>query len=371
MILHFLSDDKFSDYVISQFSGTEMCSEFVLMSGLEVTRCFQNVDKVVRVNPNDVEDIARLVGSLGHYSAVVLHGLFFPWCETVLRNVPNDVKVAWVFWGGEIYGRKDLKTTFLAPKTKFVFHVREMKNILQRKQRVEAAYELPKELFQRINYCLTDIEEEYDFAVRYLSVMTMNYHWYNYYSIEETIGSLRDYFCEGKNIIIGNSCTIENNFFDIFRELDNVQLSDREIMIPLSYGTPWLRNLIQRLGRKQFGDCFIPLVDFMPREQYNRMMLACSTMIQPHYRAQAQGNIITVLWLGMRVYLSEKNIAYSYFKRIGVRVFSIETDLKKDNPKAFAPLSTEEVQHNRSILESWYSKDVMRSNNVELMKLLS
>jgi hypothetical protein len=243
--------------------------------------------------------------------------------------------------------------------------------MLQHKLNVEATYEIPKELFRRIDYCLTDIEEEYEFAARYLSVNAMKYHWYNYYSIEETIGSLRDCFCEGENIIIGNSCTIENNFFDIFRKLNEVPLSDREIMIPLSYGTPWLRNLIQKLGRKQFGDCFIPMVDFMPREQYNRTMLTCSAMIQPHYRAQAQGNIITGLWLGMRVYLSERNIAYSYFKRIGVRVFSIETDLNKGNPKAFVPLSTEEVQHNRSVLERWYSKDVLGASNIELVKLLS
>ena len=51
MILHFLSDDKFSDYVIEQFSSHEMQSEFVLMSTAEKMVLLHHEEIVTLVNP--------------------------------------------------------------------------------------------------------------------------------------------------------------------------------------------------------------------------------------------------------------------------------------------------------------------------------
>ena len=58
----------------------------------------------------------------------------------------------------------------------------------------------------------------------------------------------------------------------------------------------------------------------------------------------------------MRVYLSEHNIEYAFFKRIGCVIFSIENDLKRSNPDVYAPLSDEDVITNQSILRSVFSK---------------
>lgn len=352
MILHFLSDDKFSDYVISQFSGPEMCSEFVLMSGSGTAKYFQSVERVLRVNPYEKGEMSHLLASLKNYSAIVLHGLFYPWCETILRNVPENVKVAWMFWGGEVYGRSDIEMKKLAPLSFVVdrFHS------FARGNREKKTYELPYELFRRVDYCLTGEEEEYLFVKRWLKT-NIKHIWYTYYSIEDTLGELANGMVFGDGIIVGNSASIGANFFETLFKIKILSNKERNILLPLSYGAPWVRNSVRKFANKLFGDKAIVLSDYLPRNDYNRLLQQCSVMIMNHYRPQAQGNIITGLWLGMRVYLSKKSLAFDFFKRIGILIYSVEDDLKRSNLHAFAPLSIEEMKHNREVLLKWYSRE--------------
>ena len=367
MILHFLSDDKFSDYVVEQFSEPEMHSEFVLMSASETMVYFQHTECVTLINPYQSESMKKIIDSLHSYSAVVLHGLFYPWCETVLRNVPTDTKVAWVFWGGEIYGRKDLRERFLSKRSKWLLRIRELKRGLEKQKRADS-YEFPLELFNRIDFCLTDVHEDFEFVKAYTQ-SNMAEVWYNYYSIEETIGDLKNQSVEGNNILVGNSCTMMCNHLDGFKVAKKLY-NNAEIIVPLSYGEPWLRNLLMKKGKRMFGKKFRPLVEFIPRDEYNKIIKSCSVVIMPHYRPQAFGNILTALWLGSRVYMSEKSLLYAFFKRIGMNVFSIEIDLEKTRQANFSPLSVEEREWNRKVIASIYDKGVMKGRIREIVELL-
>ena len=124
--------------------------------------------------------------------------------------------------------------------------------------------------------------------------------------------------------------------------------------MPLSYGDAWVRNLVKKVGKFVLSKRLQVLETYLPRNEYNALMLSCSTMILGYLEPAAQGNIITGLWLGMRVYLSEKSLAYAYYKRIGAKVFALEKDLKT---YGFTPLSNEERAENRKVLNKWYSKE--------------
>ena len=343
MILHLLPDDKFSDYVIHQFSEPEMCSEFVLMASGEHASYFKNIAAVKVIDPSRSDRMTLLFDSLADYSAIVLHGLFFPWCEAILRHVPAQVKVAWVFWGGEVYSRKDLRASFLSKRSQRLLRLHQWMQRLKHKKPIPH-FELPRELFQRIDYCLTDIHEDYEFVRAYCGFEAKEL-WYNYYSIEETLGDLRDLTVNGNNILIGNS----------------------KIVVPLSYGEPWLRRGLLRIGTSMFGKRFRPLVDFMPRDEYNKIIESCAVVIMPHYRPQAFGNILTALWLGSRVFMSERSHLFKFYQRIGLHVFSIENDLKKDK---VLPLPTLEREENRRIIASLYDKEVMREQIINIVNAL-
>ena len=366
MILHLLFDDKFGDYAIRQFSGSEMHSEFV-----RITESLDNesMDESVRSICFDSGAFQELKAVLGLYKAVVFHGLFYPWQESLLRSVPEQVKVAWVFWGGDIYGRRDLNKHFLTPTSKFLLWLHGLKRNIQLKAKTDR-YEIPFDTLRRIDYCLTDIPEDFEFVRKYFDTPIKEL-WYNYYSIDETLGDLATETVDGVNIVVGNSATLECNHLDGFRALSGFPLNGSEVIVPLSYGEPWVRNLVIKSGKYHFGSHFHPLVEFLPRNEYNRLIKSCAVAIMPHYRPQAFGNILTLLWLGTRVYLSERNTLLSFFKRIGTLIFSIERDFKESNPQVMLPLGSEEILQNRKALLAIYGKKEMHQKIIELVNNLN
>ena len=370
MILHLLTDEKFTDYTIEQFAAPEMQSEFVLIPYNNVMQLVKHIDQCTVVMPFSPE-FEALLDRLDQYTGIILHGLFWgKWQQPILERVPKSVKVGWMFWGGEIYSRAEQYDLFLAPITKALNDIHKcFKHIKE-----NTSSEIPLSLFKRIDYCLTDMQEEYEYANQYTGG-SFDHLWYNYYSLDRTVGSLLNSRCEGKNIWIGNSAAEKNNHLDIlwtiFKQGLHRKYKDSEVIIPLSYGAQWMANIVAKVSRFIFGERAEILNTYMPLEEYNAKMLSSSTIILGYTQPAAQGNIITALWLGMRVYLSEKSFAYDYFKRIGCKVYSIEHDLKRNNKDVFAPMSDEDVAANREILKQWYSVPAMHKKNLEIVKALS
>lgn len=374
MILHFLVYDsltgnQFSDYVVRQFSYPEMRSDFVAISSLKnLPKQVYHQEKVRVVDPSS-EAFESLLSSLRDYSAIVFHGLFYPWCERVLKSVPETVKVAWEFWGGEIYGRCDLVNQMLAPFSRCICMLHDK---LKRKELCEK-WELPFDLFQRIDYCLTAQREEFDFASRYIGSSHIKHLWFTYYSIEETVGSLIDKQSNGDNLWFCHNANVESNAFDalfrfVFLKKYKKHIKNISVIMPLSYGSPWIRNLFLEIGPRVFKHSFKPMITFLEREEYNRCMLSCSTLVLPGYRPAGQGNIITALWLGMRVYLSEKCISFGYFKRIGAVVFSFESDFPRFG---CSRISKEEVKTNRMVLYGTFGRANIDNAVANVVSVLS
>lgn len=365
MILHLITDDKFSDSVVKQFFAKEMMSEFILLSYTDRMQYFHYSSHIYKIiNPYKEFEMNQLLTYISNYSSVVFHGFYYPWQVWLLNRWPKHVKIAWVCWGGEIYGQPELQYSFLKPFSKFAFwiHLRKNDN--------NDGKIFPKNLIRTANYCLTNMKEEYDYVMNYLN-SDMKHLSFNYYSINDTIGDLIDKRCRGNNIFLGNAATIESNHIEALIDLKKLGVEDRQIVIPLSYGSPWVRNMCIKIGKFLFKDKLLPIVNFLPLSEYNALMLSCSVMIQPHLREHAHGNIMTALWLGLRVYLSENGIDYKHFKSIGCKVYSIEQDLRRCNPNVFSPMTDEDVAYNRQVLLSVYGQEHINATNREIVKQLA
>lgn len=352
MVLHILSDNKFTEYAINQFFDGGIRSELVVIPSRD-GKSFVNSDRVKKINYPSSQ-LTDLLSNLGNYSGIVLHGIFWPFDEEIIKATPDSVKIVWYFWGGEIYSHKDVMLSFLAPFTKLLYRL----HLLKKGQTYEEslAWRLPLDLYKRINYCITSEYEEYEYAKLYTH-SDMNFLWYTCYSVEDTVCDLINCRSKGDKVLFCNSAAIENNMFDAALRLSRPKyrklIGDRQVIMPMGYGMPWVKNLMLKYGPKAFRN-FKPIVDFIPRDQYNQMMTDCSTLILPYHSPAGQGNIITALWLGMRVYISEKSIAYKYFKRIDAKVYSFESDFIKYGCE---PLSDDLVEHNRNILSNIYGSE--------------
>ena len=93
--------------------------------------------------------------------------------------------------------------------------------------------QVPLSVFKRVDYCLTDEREECDFANQLLGTW-MQHLWYNYYSIDETVGALIDAQVNGMNILLGNPSTFECNHLMIMRKIKSMRLHDQQMSLPLS-----------------------------------------------------------------------------------------------------------------------------------------
>src|SRR5690606_18378203 len=147
-----------------------------------------------------------------------------------------------------------------------------------------------------------------------------------------------------------------NNHLETIEILLELNINDQKVIAPLSYGDMKYANYIEKEGHKRLNGKFIAIRDFLPITEYNEIVRNCGIVIMNHYRQQAFGNIIACLWMGSKLYLSEKNIIYFYLKRLGIIVFSIESDLHLNNNKVLVNLEHEEIINNRNILKEEFGE---------------
>lgn len=117
-----------------------------------------------------------------------------------------------------------------------------------------------------------------------------------------------------------------------------------------------------------FGKNFIPLLDFMPYDQYLKVYDSVNVAIFNIERQCAVGNIILAIWDGVKVFLPKSSLNYRHFINLGIRVYSIEDELNLNNIKENA--SREEVKENRKLLLENYSFDSVRTKLTNSLKLI-
>src|SRR5690606_34405210 len=102
--------------------------------------------------------------------------------------------------------------------------------------------------------------------------------------------------------------------------------------------------------------------------EYFTLLSTCNTGIFYHFRQQAMGNIIALLFLGLRIYLSNKNPVYPYLKRNNITVFDFDTEFEKFGN---AQLSKDIVKNNRLRLMEMFNNDLIIRESKEVIKTLT
>ena len=361
MILQVLFDDQFGNYAIEQFRDYRDRTRIILITSGSLPQRIHDIpqqDIVVYESP----EYKELITHLSDYRAVLMHGLFSHIQYDIIRHLPKDTKLAWVLWGAEIYSSDNRSMFRLAPVTRIVSTIKQYKNSLCNVH--DAASKVPMDILKRVNYMLGSSLEIYEEAKTYIGNPKMKHLMYSYFTVERMIGEeLLNQNVNGDNILLGNSAAVENNHLDIMLRLKRVGLpKNARLITPLSYSTPWVKVLINKVGRILFRKQFYPLLNFIPREQYNQLVQSCSVFIANHHNPNAFGNVLTSLWLGARVYVSKYNVQTKFLQRLGLHVNIIESDLTRRNLNLYKPLTDKERDENRLIIRNIYGADQMRKN---------
>lgn len=371
MILQVIFDDPFGNHVVEQFRDYTDVTRIVL-----VTYNSKNIHNV-RNFPEEAiivhgsREYKDMIAQLADYKAVIMHGLFSPIQYDIVRKLPASVKLAWVLWGAEIYTRKDVYTSYLAPFTRFIYRLKQSKDVLSNHR--EKKNEVPMDVLKRVDFLMGSSMELFEEVKTYIGSPNMKHLQYSYFTLERLIGDdMLDKTINGCNILLGNSATPDNNHLDVLWRIKRVGLSqNKKLIVPLSYGDPWIRSLMCKVGKIMLSCQFYPLIKYMPRTEYNKLVQSCSVFIANHHRPNAFGNTLTALWLGARVFVSKENVQTKFLQRLGLHVNIIEKDLSKNNPNLFTPSSEYEREDNRRIIKEIYGRDQMHKNIQRIISVLN
>lgn len=365
-ILHCVLDEKFVDPMIdlTQQLWTDCIHNYVFVTeNTSELRFITKSDFVTRIRPVDFVKIFKKTD----YDVVVLH-CFYSLRYNLITKIPSNIKVIWFAWGYDIYMPNYCHPALINIE---LYHERTkevLKGLKDKSFRTivaEVYYRLfykkaVEHAINRVDFFSGVIPEEYDMIKKNqknkffkAKQLIFNYNNPLYPYKKECIN---DSVVEGFDIQIGNSADSSNNHIDVFEKLSKYKLNDRKIIVPLSYaGTQRYKQMVISEGEKCFGDIFIPLTDYMPLQQYEKIISTSNYSIFCLERQQAMGNIWFSLWRGCMVFLSETNPVYSHLINRGYKVFSIQNDLIMIEQKA--RLAHKEVIRNRELLIEEHSYD--------------
>lgn len=357
-VIHLHTDTKFLNNVI-RFQGDLFENVSVLING---DKSLQN-DELIVFNAKECDKIIEICLSA---DVVVLYDLDILKMK-IAKALPESVKVAWRFFGYELYGKlneeiyTEISLSFveggITDQAKDVVKdlLRPFYHTLKYGKTMD---EMMSDAFNRIDYMLVLTKPEYDYLVK---------KWPNLPEFVE-LSKVVDLFNEkddclslsrdikSNKVVIGNNRNISNNHLDILEIIE--EASDREaynFQFLFNYGKEWkYTNHIKSFIR---GKSYYSLLEeFMSKEEFNRFYIAVSALVMNGFRQMAMANIFHAFKNGVKVYLNKNNIMVEWFLDIGLKVYSID-QLKNDIEQNNLTLDTETMRENCSILKQVLEKD--------------
>lgn len=385
IIIHFILDEKITDQLIDNFkSVNEECIFLVFKNENDTFKYLTSSGKHIIEYDDNVQCINSIIETYKS-KAIIVHGLQLAFAKCILK-IKSEVRIAWIEWGFDVYGLPKIRPSTYAPKTNSYLLKSHKKLWIERVvkkrdwlrdiyagiiMRQQDNYSVIFNAIKRIDFFCTYIKEDFTvFSSFYPN--NLKFLSFTFNSIEQYLAGRETVKIDdsAKGILIGNSNTPENNHIDVLETLGcfKSRLTDVYIYTPLSYGkNEKYKNVVIKIGASYFKSMFTPLLDFMDRSEYIEILRSCSVGIFYHYRQQGMGNIIAMLYMGCRIYLSTKNPVYHFFKRIGVFVFDFDSEFEV---YANSRLEKKYIENNRKVLNVFFSKEKVKSDILRLNSVL-
>lgn len=373
-IINCVLDEKFIDGLIATFEYTKSDNiiDYCMISDKNITsfNYIRNKDKILVVNP--INFIKYLEDC--HCDVVIIHGIRSI-SYKIINKLPENIKIVWIGWGYDLYYTPSIYKPFIKLKLyqplTLKYYRSNFIDVLRDYYSYFKGQICRKHIYRaigKINYFSGILPEEFELMNNnsFFHAKKIEFHYFDL-NFEIKNNRIEENVVSGNDIIIGNSADISNNHLDVFEYLKKIDVSNKKIYVPLSYAGPQKYvNKIIETGRNYWQDQFVCLNKFIPLEQYNNIISACSIAIYFHERQQAIGGIIHSFWIGCKVFMSETSVGYRYFKENGFIVYSVQKDLNytminKEMPR-------EDVIHNRKCLLNIYSPDVLLNSMYQLYK---
>lgn len=305
------------------------------------------------------------------YDIIVLHSLRMGDC-IFLNECELSLPVIWFFWGAEFFNKGRFHNDFILPKTKqirrkvffskglFPGLLQLAKEISPRLANFSKANKEKLSALKKINYVIPVVPGDYYLLSKSHTFEAELFH-LNYVNPLVVSESLE--MVNGNNILLGNSASYANNHFDAIDNLARMDLADRTIIIPLSYGDNYLARYVANYAFEKLGRTKVRvLLSFMSFSEYNKLLLSCNVVIMNHKRQQAMGGVLQSLLNGAHIYFRDESTIYQYLKECGFKVSSF------DNKSTISSLTFEEALLNRNLARQVFGLELQHKKLGLLIK---
>jgi dTDP-N-acetylfucosamine:lipid II N-acetylfucosaminyltransferase len=365
-ILHLSIDDKFVDHALLLFEkafpgqndvmilAKSQKLEFVKLTPKRIVQVSRFDQRIPKIDESEYEN----------YDLVIFHS-FDDMLYPEVFNIRQGIPAVWLGWGYDYYDLFTDSRELLLPQTRAA--ERQLKKISIR----STARIILRFLLNSLKVSKSRIKSIEKLSV-FSPVLPSEYYrvcnarnWkkfpekaqWNYGTIEDNfIKGFEGEQVEGNSILVGNSSSVTCNHLDVFTLLDKIDLTNRKIVVPLSYGDKDYGQKILKVGKDYFGKNFDPLTEFMPIKDYVATIKKCGYVIMNQKRQQAVGNIVIMLYLGARVFIRDESLTYSFLKEMGVSLSSVQ-ELETNPALLSTPLTAEERQKNRRLVSDYWSRE--------------
>lgn len=374
MILHILPDDKFIDFVISNFEEFNPGKNvFIINKRGNILNHIKQKEKVKIISNNKLLSVSFLK-DLSKYRLIIVHQLSKTRAQMIIKSKIN-VPIIWVVWGADLYNiHPVLRNNLLLDKTKKIENKvlplkKKIKYFLEHWGLIHECYYYQQRAINKITHIAPVIFEDYNlikflYSAPHLKLINFTFSYWE----DDLLSKSEILKKKGENILLGNSATITNNHLEIIDLLGNLNLFGREIITPLSYGNPKYANLIINYGRTVLKSNFKPLTVFIEKNEYYNLFSSCGFIIMNHKRQQGVGNITQALFKGIRVFLNKQNPLYSAYLRMGYHISQVD-EIAEKKEKAFVPLTPEQIETNRNLILKNYNKQTVDNYYKEIIKI--
>lgn len=371
-IAHIILDEKFSDSAYELFESiAPNCNDFFIASNPHKLKYIKKVP--VKFVGDRAYSESAFIKKIKKYDFVVLHALTDFNQRLVLNSRPSNTKFVWIGMGYDYYDLiVDNNEELLLNKTRQVLrkHNRELyegplwKYFLKYKLpyldtlRQNYFRTLKIKAIKKIHFFSPVLENEYTLVKEKFDGKFPLYVPWNYSTNSSDIddASEAENTLHGDNLLLGNSASETNNHIEMIDLLSEIALDGRKLICPLNYGIKKYADIVIEYATQKLGSRFVPILDFIPFDEYMNLISNCSTVLMNHRRQQATGNIVAMLTRGAEVFVRDENPVYEFYSSKGLKIFKIQ-DIEKNSLALFQKLESKSIYENKKIIKQLYGME--------------
>lgn len=359
--IHLVQDEKFINNSIELFEKYyPKQNYFIVNSSAENCKHIKPQDNVFFMpfdNSQWIKNICEVLDT--HSINILVHYLTKSSALRAmeLKNASLYNRLYWIFYGADLYDYLFVKCNYQLYDYKKIGII---ENIANKLRIAFNRYGYIEDFCGKMDYFCFWNPYDYQLLRSYLKTNASFKLFYYITNAKPDLKSLNKQYSKSK-ILINHSGSWTGNHLTILKALKNIDLDDKSIVLPLSYGSPEHIKLIEKEAKRLFPEKCEIIKEFLPLQTYYKIIDECQYAIMGHRRQEAGGNLSFLLLNGKKVFLREDNSLLRYYKDLGCHIYSLEKDLYEK--EAFSPLSNEQKKQNSEILQ----KSLLKENIDHMM----